>query len=179
MRKIKIIIGKTIYFLFAKWLPISHKFIIGKYAKWLRGVCGKLILEKCGKNVNIEKNAVFASSVTLGDNSGIGVDATISGAAQIGDNVMMGPHCIIYCRNHAFDRIDIPMNQQGFQVEKPVVIGNDVWIGGRVTILPGVHVGNGVIIGAGAVVTKDVPDFAIVGGNPAKVLKYRNQVPQD
>ena len=56
---------------------------------------------------------------------------------------------------------------------KPVHIGNDVWLGSRVTILPGVNIGNGCIIGASAVVTKDVPDYAVVGGNPAKILKYR------
>ena len=67
------------------------------------------------------------------------------------------------------------MRQQGPQREEPVVIGNDVWIGSRVTILPGVHIGNGVIIGAGAVVSKDIPDYAIVGGNPARILKYRNK----
>ena len=66
------------------------------------------------------------------------------------------------------------MNQQGASDFHPVNIGNDVWIGARVTILPGVKIGNGAIIGAGSVVTKDVPDFAIVGGNPARVIKYRN-----
>lgn len=175
MRKVKIILGKLIYSLFAKWLPTSFAPILGPYAKWLRKICGKLILKKCGKNVNIEKGAVFSSQVSLGNNSGIGINASIAGAAVIGDNVMMGPHCIIYRRNHEFDRLDIPMCQQGFKPEKPVVIGNDVWIGGRVIILPGVHVGNGAIIGAGAVVTKDVPDYAIVGGNPARVLKYRTE----
>ena len=54
-----------------------------------------------------------------------------------------------------------------------MIIGNDVWIGSRVTILPGVKIGNHVIIGASAVVTKDVPDYAIVGGNPARILKMR------
>lgn len=57
---------------------------------------------------------------------------------------MMGPECIIYTTNHAFDRTDIPMCEQKFSDEKPVIIGNDVWIGGRVIILPGVHIGNGV-----------------------------------
>lgn len=67
------------------------------------------------------------------------------------------------------------MNKQGFSEEKPVFIGNDVWIGGHVIILPGVNVGNGSIIGAGSVVTRDVPDYAIVGGNPAQIIKFRNK----
>lgn len=173
MRIIKVAIGKLIYTLFAKHLPVSYTRIIGKFAKWMRGLCGKLILTKCGKNVNIEKGAVFASAVSLGDNSGIGVNATMNGTVSIGDNVMMGPECTFYSRNHAFDRIDIPMCEQGFYEEKPIVIGNDVWIGGHVIFLPGVHVGDGAIIGAGAVVSRDVPEYAVVGGNPIKIIKYR------
>lgn len=142
--------------------------------KWLRKICGKLILEKCGKNVNIERGAVFSSHVSLGNNSGIGINASLTGSVVIGDNVMMGSDCTMYSRNHAFDRTDVPMCKQGYLSEQTIVIGDDVWIGGHVIILPGVHVGKGVIIGAGAVVTKDVPDYAIVGGNPAKVIKYRN-----
>ena len=64
------------------------------------------------------------------------------------------------------------MGHQGSRIAE-VVIGNDVWIGMRVIIMPGVKIGNGVVIGAGAVVTKDVPDFAIVGGVPAKIIRYR------
>ncbi len=178
MRKIKIAIGKVLYCVVAKHLPVSYHFL-GGLGKTLRKLCGKLILEKCGKKVNIERGAIFSSRVSLGNNSGIGINASLGGKVSIGDNVMMGPNCTFYSRNHAFDRLDIPMCEQGFQEEKPIVIGNDVWIGGHVIILAGVHVGNGAIVGAGAVVTKDVPDYAIVGGNPAKVLKYRNQVPQD
>ena len=175
MRKIRVAIGKLLYSCFAKWLPQSFFPIVGKIARGLRGICGRLILSRCGKNVNIERGAVFSSKVTLGNNSGIGICANISGETHIGDNVMMGPHCTIYIRNHAFDRLDIPMCEQGFQSEKPIVIGNDVWIGGHVIILPGVQIGNGAIVGAGAVVTKNVPDYAIVGGNPARIIRYRNQ----
>jgi maltose O-acetyltransferase len=132
-----------------------------------------LIHKSCGSNVNIEIGAEFDSNVTLGNNSGIGIRAIIGREVYIGDDVMMGPECIIYTANHRFDRIDIPMREQGFLDIKPVVIGNDVWIGGRVIILPGVRIGDGAIIGAGAVVSKDVPPYAIVGGVPAKVLKYR------
>lgn len=174
MRKLKVVLGKIIYAVFAVWLPVSYTPILGVYAKWLRGLCGKLILQRCGKHVNIERGAAFSSRVTLGDGSGIGVRASISGAVEIGDYVMMGPDCVIYSRNHAFDRTDIPMMQQGYQPEKPVVIGNDVWIGGHVILLPGVHIGDGAVIGAGAVVAKSIPPYAVAVGNPARVVKYRD-----
>ena len=109
----------------------------------------------------------------IGDRSGVGINAKMHGKVIIGNDVMMGPECIIYTQNHDFSRTDIPMNKQGFSEEKPVIIGDDVWIGGRVIILPGVNVGKGAIIGAGSVVTKDVPEYAIVAGNPATVKKYR------
>jgi len=86
----------------------------------------------------------------------------------------MGPEVIILCHNHNFSDISRPMQEQG-GTTKPVVIGDDVLIGTRAIILPGVKIGSGTIIGAGAVVTKDVPDYAIVGGCPAKILKYRNE----
>jgi len=172
-RKFQIIIGKTIYIILAKHLPASYSRIALGLSRRIRGICGKLILEKCGENVNIEKGANFASSIRLGDNSGIGIRADIGPRVDIGNNVMMGPECIIYTVNHNFDRTDIPMNEQGFQTVNPVFIGDDVWIGGRVTILPGVRIGDGAIIAAGAVISKDVPSYAIVGGVPAKVLKYR------
>ena len=116
---------------------------------------------------------MITSKMEIGDRSGVGINAKMHGKVVIGKDVMMGPDCIIYTKNHAFCDTTIPMNKQGFSAEKPVIIGDDVWIGGRVIILPGVHVGKGAIIGAGAVVTKDVPEYAVVGGNPAKILKYR------
>lgn len=171
MRRIKLLIGRILY-LFASHLPVSFSWInIGQ--KQIRAFCGKLILSHCGKCVNIEKGAIFSSSVELGDYSGIGIRASIGGRTIIGKHVMMGPDVCIYVRNHRFDRMDIPMDQQGFSNEKAVTIADDVWIGARVIILPGVHIGTGAIIGAGAVVTKDVPDYAIVGGNPAHILKMR------
>lgn len=171
MRKMKLLIGRILY-LAASHLPESYFWInIGQ--KPIRAFCGKLILEKCGRGVNIEKGAHFPSSVELGDNSGIGIRAQINGKVIIGKNVMMGPEVCIYTRNHEFDRTDIPMNRQDFTPEKPVFIEDDVWIGARVIILPGVHVGTGAVIGAGAVVTKDVPAFAVVGGNPAHIIKMR------
>lgn len=173
MKKIKRIFGKFIY-AFAKHLPESYKINLGQ--KKIRAFCGKCLLAKCGKNVNIEKNAEFAYSVELGDNSGLGINCRISGKTVIGKDVMMGPNVCIFTKNHAFDKTDIPMNLQGMSEERPVVIEDDVWIGANAIILQGVTISKGAIIGAGAVVTKDVPEYAIVGGNPAKLLKYRTSV---
>ena len=171
MKVVRILLGRFLYFFFSH-LPVSWSRVnVGQKA--LRGFCGKLILAKCGKNVNIEKGAQFSSTSELGDNSGIGVNARMSGKVIIGSNVMMGENVTIIVRNHAFGRTDVPMNQQGFEEERPVIIGDDVWIGTNVTILPDVKIGNGAIIGAGSVVTKDVADYCIVGGNPAKVIKSR------
>ena len=86
----------------------------------------------------------------------------------IGRNVKMAPDVIICTENHRYTKETF----EGF-VKKPVMIDDNVWIGYRVIILPGVHVGRNAIIGAGAVVTKDVLPYAIVGGVPAKVLKMR------
>jgi len=92
---------------------------------------------------------------------------------------MIGPDVVVLSASHKFDRTDIPMCQQGGEPLRPVYIGDDVWIGTRAIILPGRKIGKGAIIGAGAVVTKDVPEYAIVGGNPARVIRYRNQQQMD
>lgn len=160
------------YDLIAVHLPASHqKWSFG--AKRLRAFCARHMLTSCGENVNVERHARFGRGVNLGDRSGIGINASIGEQTHIGSDVMMGPDCVIYTRNHRFDRLDIPMREQGYGPVEPVEIGDDCWIGGRVTILPGVHVGNGAVIAAGAVVTKDVPPYAVVGGVPAKIIYNR------
>jgi len=159
-----------LYRITAKWLPISQRSLLSKK---IRGFWAKRIVTECGTNVNIERNATFTPQLKIGDNSGIGINCEVYGPVRIGDNVMMGPEVIIYTRNHNTERTDIPMQIQGYTETKPVVIGNDVWIGRRTIILPGVHVGNGCVIGAGAVVTKNLPDYTISGGVPAKILKMR------
>ncbi|MEC6747651.1 DapH/DapD/GlmU-related protein [Marinilactibacillus sp. XAAS-LB27] len=143
-------------------------------AKKIRSFFARKIIDKVtGKNINIEKGAIFDRTIEIGDNSGIGVDCKLYGKVIIGDNVMMGPEVIIYTSNHNFKDTTIPMNLQGHEEESPVIIGNDVWIGSRVTILPGVNIGDGAVIGTGAIVTKDVSKFSIVAGNPAKQINSR------
>ena len=127
----------------------------------------------CGKNVNIERGAEISSKLEIGDNSGVGINSIVNGHTIIGKDVMMGPEVVVFSRNHEFDRVDIPMREQGYQDEKTCIIEDDVWIGRRVMIMPGVHIKKGSIIGAGAVVTHDVPEYAVVAGVPAKIIKYR------
>lgn len=154
----------------------SEKRIVGKLFKKLRVLFAKGFIRHCGKNVNIEHGAIFSSKLSIGDNSGVGIDCVCGGEVIIGNDVMMAPECVIISRNHEFSSIDIPMRLQGYKEAQPCVIGDDVWIGRRVMIMPGVSIGSHSIIAAGAVVTNDVPEYAIVGGVPAKVIKYRKNM---
>ena len=160
----------VLYSIFAAWLPESRRMKIGYK---LRYFFGKRIVSYCGRNVNFEKNSYFTPLLSIGDNSGIGVNCEVNGEVSIGNDVMMGPEVVIYTSGHNHERTDIPMRLQGMSESSPVTIGNDVWIGRRAIIMPGVHIGDGCIIGAGAVVTKDVPSFSVVGGVPAKIIKSR------
>ena len=154
----------------AAWLPISQR---SKFAKSFRRFWAKGIA-KCGRNVNIERKAYFTPGLTLGDRSGVGIGCEVYGPVTIGNDVMMGPEVVIYTSGHRFDRTDVPMMDQGSDEPKPVTIGNDVWLGRRVMIMPGVTIGDGCVIGAGAVVTKDIPPYTVAAGVPAKVIKKRN-----
>lgn len=164
-----------LYYIVLKNLPATDNgYKISVAVRKFRG-CGGYLFDACGKNVNIERGADFGSGrgITIGDNSGLGINCKVRGPLEVGNNVMMGPDVSIITSSHNTLRTDIPMSEQGSLPKKKVTIGNDVWIGTRAIILPGVTIGDGVIIGAGAVVTKDVPDYAIVGGVPARIIKFR------
>lgn len=172
--KTKIFLGKILYNIIGKHMPLSDsRFNLG--SKKIRQLCGKLILNNCGTNVNIEKGAEFSSDISLGDNSGIGVNALISSGVTIGNDVMMGRDCMIYTNNHGMVDNDVPMRKQQSSKISPVVIGNNCWIGARVIILPGVHLADGCVVGAGSVVTKSFEENSVIAGNPAKLIKYRNK----
>ena len=85
----------------------------------------------------------------------------------------MGPNCVILHSNHCFDRVDIPMQKQGFTPMKQVTIEDDCWIGCNVIMTAGRTIKRGTIIGAGCVLTKDFPSYSIVGGNPSYLIRRR------
>lgn len=142
---------------------------------------------KYGGEITLEDDFVLDRNVSL---------ITIGGKIQIGKRVKINPYCIIYGNgkgvsigddvliaaqtiiipaNHNFDNINIPINKQK-ENSKGITIGDDVWIGAGCKILDGVKIGKGAIIAAGSVVNKNIPEFAIVGGVPAKVIKYRTEI---
>lgn len=169
----KKIIGRILYSIFKKFPESDSRFNFG--GKILRNFSCNLFFDSCGKHINVDRNATIGNHVTIDDYSGIGKNSYISSYVKIGKHVMMGPECFIYTRNHKFSDLSKPMCFQGFDEYKPVSIGNDVWIGGRVTILPGIKIGDGCIIGAGSIVTKNVEPYSIVAGNPAKKIKSRKK----
>ena len=135
----------------------------------------KFIVAECGEDILVKHGCYFGTGngLKIGDRSQLGQNAKIDPTVTIGKDVLMGPDVIILTTRHAFEDPDTPINQQGVLPIAPVIIGDDVWIGARVVILPGVEIGKGAIIGAGSIVTKNVPPYTIVGGNPAKAIRKR------
>ncbi len=165
------------YYGIAQHLPKSTMPVLGQLSKDLRRWCCKHMFAECGPNLNVEKGAYFGNGkdIKAGKYVGLGKNFTMHNRVlTVGDNLMMGEDVMFLGGGHGYDRLDVPMGEQGSKEKTPLYIAGDVWIGARAIILPGCRrIGHGAIVGAGSVVTHDVPDYAIVGGNPAKVIKYR------
>lgn len=136
-----------------------------------------------GKNFSLGRNSIIectgvmrelGDELFIGDDVGIATNAFISirGKVVIGSNTIFGPGVKLFAENHNFADLEIPIFLQG-ATRKGIEIEEDCWIGANTVILDGVHIGNKVIVAAGAIVNKDIPDYAIVGGIPAKVIKMR------
>lgn len=173
MNKVKKAIGYLLYILTAG-LPHYQLHYTWPITTLIRRIAGKLMFDFCGNNVDIGRKISFSKNVSLGHRSSIGDEAFIIGKLVIGDDVMVAARCAFIGSNHNIDRTDVPMNRQG-GTDEPIAIGNDVWVGYGSKIMAGVSVGNGAVIAAGSVVTHDVPEYAVVGGVPAKIIRYRNE----
>lgn len=143
----------------------------------IRALSYKPWMKHIGSKVLIEKNFICsgAQNVIIGSNTYINHDVEIdSQYAQvtIGNYVLIGPHVYLGTKNYGYKDFTKPMGKQKYNSGN-IIVEDDVWIGTKAIILPGVKIGRGSIIGAGAVVTKNVPAFAIVGGVPAKLIKSR------
>ena len=174
-------IALLLYYGFARFLPKSTVPILGRASLMIRRfLCRQLFTKDdthlC-KSINVERGAYFGrgESFTIGNHVGLGKNfKSLNRIVTIDDYLMMGEDVLFLGGGHSFERTDIPMGYQKGKEPTPLHIAGDVWIGARSIVLPGCRrIGHGAIVGAGSVVTKDVPDWSVVGGNPAKVLKMR------
>jgi len=160
-----------IYMRVLSWLPLE----IGIFArrKFLPSVLGGL-----GSNAIIQPGLRIATpkKLFMGSNCQLASDVfiTAGGGVRIGDWVGIGPGVKIWSVNHKFQDPDVPFLLQGFDY-KEVVIEDDVWIGANAFIMPGVHIGKGAVISAGAVVLNSVPPYVVVMGNPGRVMGWRKR----
>ena len=178
VKEIGHVLALLVYYGFCRYVP-DYPLKIGKTFRYW---CCRLLFLKCGKGVWIKRGAFFGfgRQIEVGANSDIGRSAYIAGIGRggrlvIGNNVMMAPDVLIYTRTHAFENPYIAMKEQG-TYSADVIIEDNVWIGTRVTILPGVRIGEGAIVGACALVANNVPSNAIVGGVPARIIRTKENL---
>ena len=154
---------KDLCFTFNNTLPSDMETKYALLEQILPNVHTKPFIEQpflCDYGYNIEMGENFYSNHNL-----VILDTT---TVKFGDNVMLGPNCGLYTAGHPEN---VEIRNSGLEYAKPITIGNNVWIGGNVVILPGVTIGDNSIIGAGSVVTKDIPSNVIAVGNPCKVKR--------
>ena len=160
-----------------KMLHIFHRLWRRQKVKLL-----KEKLEICGDNVSIPHSvSIYGDHMQVGNNVFFGEENLFMCAGApliIGDHVMLGPRVTMITGDHRMDVIgkymtEVKADDKLPENDQPIVLRGDNWIGANATILKGVTIGEGAVVAAGALVTNDVPPYAIVGGVPAKILKYR------
>ena len=134
--------------------------------------CFRQLLGRCGKSFVIEPPFYcdYGYNIEIGENFYANVGCTVLDGAKVtfGDNVFIAPHCGFYTAGHPFN---VTQRNEGLEYARPIRIGNNVWIGAQVCVLPGVTIGDNTVIGAGSVVTKDIPAGVVAAGNPCRVLR--------
>lgn len=167
MKKIKLGVS-GIWFSFILFLPDEFsKFRVKYYNN--RGC-------KIHKSVTISPNVRIKGRFEIGEGSSIAQNCTISGenaGVFIGKNVMIAPNVVIVAFNHGLSNLEIPMVRQN-KKEAPIIIEDNVWIASNCTINMGIKIGKGSIVGANSFVNKDIPEYSIAGGVPAKLIKTRS-----
>lgn len=126
-----------------------------------------------GKGAVVEDFAVLNNGVGelhIGQGSRVGIGSVLIGPVSIGDNCLLAQHVVISGLNHCFADTTRPIKEQGVETA-PVTLADGCWIGANASITAGVRIGKNAVVGAGSVVTRDVPDFAVAVGNPARVVK--------
>jgi len=132
----------------------------------------KKLFGNTAENFHIEQPFYcdYGYNIEIGENFYTNVNVVILDCAKVtfGDNVFIAPNCGFYTAGHPFD---VDQRNKGLEYAYPITIGDNVWIGGGCSILPGVTIGDNTVIGAGSVVTKDIPDNVLAVGNPCKVIR--------
>lgn len=155
-------------------LGAAHRAAVSLRRRYYRTVA-VLTLGSYEEPLTVNGPTRFTKRTTLGSNTNFnGLTIAGTGSVRIGDNFHSGPDCLIITSFHDYDNGDAIPYGRG-SVDRSVEIADNVWLGSRVTIVGGNTLGEGCIVQAGAVVVSDVPDLAIVGGNPATVFKHRNR----
>lgn len=112
--------------------------------------------------------------ISIGDNTRIGIGSVLIGPVSIGDDVRLAQNVVVTALNHNYQDVSKPISEQGVNTEQ-VYIGDETWIGANAVILPGIFIGKHCIVAAGSIVTRNVPSFSVVAGNPARIIKQYNK----
>lgn len=131
------------------------------------------------RSANIEPGVRLSRGVEIREQAGVGADTRFLGQGHVvlGERLKMGPQCIFITNDHPIPPTDRTFSQHG-GMEGSIIVGTDVFIGARVIVLPNVTIGDGAAIGAGCVVSRDIPAMSVCVGNPARVIRERSGSPQ-
>ncbi|MFY0518406.1 acyltransferase [Lysinibacillus sp. UGB7] len=165
-------------FIFSMYSYLENLFflMLNLLPYFIRKCLYKILFEEFGEHNHIDHGTYFRYTKKISIGNGVWINRGCSffssyqvkdAYIKIGNNVAIGPNVTFFSASHDYSQIDLP------DTAASIIVGDDVWIGGRSIILPGVSIGDGAIIGAGSIVSKSVPPYTIAVGNPAKVIKRR------
>lgn len=162
----------VLYYLIASKLP-NYSFPGGKFYNWMRVYCMKRFMQ-IGEHNRIMRNVYVGNGkdVVIGNNCRINESVRLDNV-RIGDHVMIARESVFLGKTHEASDREIPMERQGNRVMNQTIVDDDVWIGIRTIVLPGLRIAKGGIIGAGSVLTKSTEEYSVYAGVPAKKIKSR------